>query len=105
MSDIENILIILSFDPVNKYLESEEKSTLLTGAEWPLIVLFFPLTEFVHKRTVSSFEADATISPNGLITTSLTAPLCPINLNGRVWGLKFQTKIFPSSLPVIACFL
>ena len=97
--------MILSFDAVRRNLESEEKSILLTGAVCPLIVVKEPLTELVHKRTVSSFEAEAMIVPKGLIATSLIAPLCPTNLNGRICGLKFQTKTFPSSLPVIACFL
>ena len=58
-----------------------------------------------HNRTVSSFDAEAIKFPNGLIATSFTADLCPMNLNGRIFCLKFQTKTFPSSLPVIACFL
>ena len=32
-------------------------------------------------------------------------PLCPMNLFGRTFGDKLKTNIFPSSLPVIDCFL
>lgn len=98
-------MIILSFEAVSIYLESEEKSTLFTGPEWPFNMVDFAFTELGQSLTVSSFEAEAIKSPNGLITTSLIAPLWPMNLYGLTWGLKFQTKTFPSSLPVIDCFL
>lgn len=62
-------------------------------------------TELFHRRTVSSFDADAIVVPDGLIATSLIVPLWPMNLNGLCCGLKFHTKRFPSSLPVIACFI
>lgn len=65
----------------------------------------YSYTELFHNRTVSSFDAEAMSVPNGLIATSLIAPLWPMNLKGRTLGLKFHTKMFPSSLPVIACFL
>ena len=60
---------------------------------------------FDHKRTVSSLDADAIKVPKGLIAIQFIEFLCPINLNGRVFGLKFHTNIFPSSLPDIACSL
>ena len=60
---------------------------------------------FDQRRTVSSLEADAIKVPKGLIASELIEFLCPINLKGRVFGLKFQTKMLPSSLPVRACCL
>ena len=67
------------------------------------IYLFYRV--FDHILTVSSLDADAIKFPIGFIAISFIAFLCPINLNGRVFGLKFQTNIFPSSLPDIACCL
>ena len=76
--------MILSFEPVRRYLESEEKSIVLTGAEWPFMMEQLGLTELDQSLTVSSFEAEAIMLPRGLIATSLTAPLCPTNLKGRI---------------------
>ena len=60
---------------------------------------------FSHKRTVLSFEAEAIIFPSGFIEIWLIAFLWAKNLYGLEFGRKLNTNIFPSSLPVIACFL
>jgi hypothetical protein len=89
------IFMILSFDPDKRSFPSLEKSTVLTGAVWALIVCESPLlnfifnliffyfisyTLFVHSLTVSSFEADAIKFPSPEMARSNIAPLWPINL-------------------------
>jgi hypothetical protein len=67
--------------------------------------LLWPSTELFHIRTVLSSEALAMSVPSLLIAISFIAPLCPVNLKGRICGLKFHTKMIPSSLPVTLCFM
>ena len=109
--------MILSLEPVKSNFPSWEKSTVLTGAVWALTVCEDPFlkifmkkikiiyTLLVHSLTVSSLEAEAIVFPLGDIAKSRIAPLWPMNLYGLIWGLKFQTITFPSSLPEITCFL
>jgi hypothetical protein len=42
---------------------------------------------------------------SALKRTSLTGPLCPINLKGLICGLKFHTSTIPSAPPDTTCFL
>ena len=86
--------------PVKRNFPSEEKSIVLIGAVCAFNNWDFPCTELFQILTVQSLEL-----PKGFIATSFILSLCPINLNGLVFGAKFQTNIFPSSLPVNACFL
>jgi len=119
--------IRLSSAPDNINLLSYEISTDLIGASWrrrvcevPSLIwlvkvkykfkiVYHKLTktnfEFNQTLTVSSEEPDKIISPFADIATSLTDPLCPINLYGFSWGLKFHTIKFPSALEVTTCFL
>ena len=52
-----------------------------------------------------SFEHDAIKFPIEFIDTSFIEFFFLINFNGRFLGFKLNIKIFPSSLPVITCFL
>ena len=52
-----------------------------------------------------SLEHDAIKFPNGFTDTSFIEFLWPINFIGLALGFKLNNKIFPSSHPVIICFL
>ena len=104
-SPIENIFIILSFPPETKNFPVEEKSIDFTGAEWIFIKWLNAWILFFQSLIVESLEHEDIKVPIGFIDTSLIELLCPINLIGLALGFKLKTKIFPSSLPVIICFL
>jgi hypothetical protein len=47
----------------------------------------------------------AIVSPSGLNLIDITAPLCPMNLNGLYWGLKFHTYTTASLDAEATCLL
>ena len=104
-SPIEYIFITLSFPPDTKNFPLEEKLIDFTGAEWIFIKWLNAWILFFQSLIVESLEHEAIKVPIGFIATSLIELLCPINLIGLALGFKLKTKIFPSSLPVITCFL
>ena len=74
--------------------------------------LVFSITELSHKYTeffqilISlSSPQDMTFVESALKRTSFTCPLCPTNLKGLIWGLKFHTSTNPSAPPETTCFL
>jgi hypothetical protein len=101
----EYTFIVLSFPPDTMNFPVGEKSTDLTGAEWKFKILPNPCMLFFQSLTVESLEHDAIILPMGFMDTSLTEFLWPINFIGLNLGFKLNIKTFPSSLPVIICFL
>lgn len=52
-----------------------------------------------------SLDPEAIVFPEGSTATSNTANLCPTNLNGLNYGLKFQIVTVQSSEEEIAYFL
>lgn len=62
-------------------------------------------TEFFHILIYLSSPQEITFVESALKRTSLTCPLWPTNLNGRIWGLKFHTSTRPSAPPETICFL
>lgn len=67
--------------------------------------LGFTYTEFFQILIYRSSAHEITLLESALKSTSLTWPLCPTNLKGRIWGLKFQTSTRPSAPPDTNCFL
>ena len=104
-SPIEYIFIVLSFPPDTKNFPVGEKLIDLTGEEWIFNILPKPWILFFQSLIVESLEHDAIKLPNGFIDTSFIEFLWPINLIGLALGFKLKINIFPSSLPVIICFL
>lgn len=97
--------MILSFPPDTKNFPLGKKSIDLTGAEWIFKIWLNPWILFFQSLMDVSFEHDAIKFPIEFIDTSFIEFLWPINFNGRFLGFKLNIKIFPSSLPVITCFL
>lgn len=64
-----------------------------------------PYTEFFQIRIYLSSPQEMTRVASALKSTSLTCPLWPTNLKGRICGLKFQTYTNPSAPPETICFL
>ena len=58
-----------------------------------------------HSRIERSLDADATRFVRGEHATPSTAALCPTNLYGRCWSLKFQTMTVASAPPETTCFM
>jgi hypothetical protein len=87
---------VLSSDPEHSYVPSLLNWILFTGAEWPFIMVHYALAAFFQTRTVQSREAEANLSPSGLISTSQMASVWPMNLFGRALGLKLHAIISPS---------
>lgn len=104
-SPTEYIFIILSFPPDTKNFPLGAKLIDFTGAEWIFNIRLNAWILFFQSLIYESLEHEAIKLPTGFIDTSFIEPLCPINLIGLVLGFKLNTKIFPSSLPVIICFL
>lgn len=101
----EYILIILSFPPDDRNFPLGKKSIDLTGLEWIFNIWLNPWILFFHNLMEESFEHEAIKFPTGFIDTSFIEFLWPINFIGLFLGFKLNIKIFPSSLPVIICFL
>jgi hypothetical protein len=76
----DHILTDLSSLALTNSYPSHENCTLLTGAEWALMTTELPSTVLFHNRMVSSLAHEAIRSPLGENWTSLTYPLCPMNL-------------------------
>ena len=104
-SPIEYIFIVLSFPPDTKNFPVGAKLTDLTGEEWIFKILPKPWILFFQSLIVESLEQETIKLPKGFIDTSFIGLLWPINLIGLDLGFKLNTNIFPSSLPVIICFL
>ena len=64
------------------------KSTLLTGAAWPFIIVQWALALLFHTLTDESLDPEAIKLPCGLTLTSHTGPVWPTNLFGRAFGLN-----------------
>ena len=62
------------------------KSTLLTGAAWPFMMVAWALALLFHTLTDASLDPEAIKLPCGLTLTSQTGPVCPTNLLGRAFG-------------------
>lgn len=62
-------------------------------------------TEFFQILIYLSSPQEMTLVESALKSTSFTCPLCPTNLKGRIWGLKFHTSTKPSAPPDTICFL
>ena len=102
---IPHIFIVLSDEHDTKKSSWCESEIFSTGPEWAFTVLFLPFTEFFQILISLSSPHEITLVESALNNTSLTAPLCPVNLNGLIWGLKFQTYTIPSMPPDTTCFL
>lgn len=77
----------------------------LNGFMLPVSEYFNAYTEFFQIRIYRSSPHEITFEESALKRTSLTCPLCPTNLKGRICGLKFQTYTNPSAPPETICFL
>jgi hypothetical protein len=52
---------------------------------------------------VSSADPETIVLPDGVNATEYTGPLCPTNLKGLTFYLKFQTITVPSKEPLTTC--
>jgi len=80
-----------------KSLPSALNSTDLTGAECPLRIEFLAEAVLFHTLIVVSLEAEAIRVLDGLIATSYTGPLCPINL----FALELAFNTVASTTPSV----
>jgi hypothetical protein len=62
-------------------------------------------TVFFQILIYRSYPHEYTFVASLLNNTSLTAPLWPTNLKGRICGLKLHTYTRPSAPPDTTCFL
>ena len=104
-SPIEYIFIVLSFPLDTKNFPFGAKFIVFTGEEWIFNILPKPWILFFQSLIVESLEHDAIKLPEGFIDISFIEFWWPLNLIGLALGFKLNNNIFPSSLPVIICFL
>lgn len=97
--------MVLSEEQLIKKSSYFDKDSFSIVPECAFIDLFFPFTVFFQIRIYLSSPQEYTLVESELNNTSLTGPLWPINLNGRIWGLKLQTKTNPSAPPDTTCFM